>query len=779
MNLNEEMQSNPRKRRRPALSCEQCRRRKVRCDREMPCGPCSNAHPSLECSYVYEGKAVVEARLESFEPNENGFSSSLQNSQNASNGQAAGESARIAQLERGILALQGRVKDLEECLQAKGGDQRNTSVDHRLDGKSDRSVHSGDRRSGVSEQPQTFISPIAPRLKSDNGRVKLFGTTHWAIVFQQFRMLRHVRSTAGYANAEHNDISGSLGEIRKLRHHIKNCQSARLLDPAPNLLNDLPSREVCNELVQHYLRTLGLIYRVLHAPTFYQEYDAFWENPQAASRGFLLKLLLIIAIGSIFHCQSGPLNELGLPIQRWAYAAQWWVSGPFSKEVGCMEGLQVYCLLLLCRQAYSMDKETNWMLVGTLLRLGVSQGLHRDPVHFPTVSAFDAEMRRRVWATILELNIQLSIDVAMPPLINERDFDTRPPANVDDDDIDPTMPVLPPVQLEDLYTDSSLQIVLLKSFSIRLQIAKMINECGELLYEKALQLGSKLTAACKEMEALVQTHISRARSRVRPTSFHHKLMDTLLRRFLLNLYRPFTIQASKDPRFYLSRKLSLDSALVMASYGDPPTTSPDADLQPYQDFQRLAFSGCGLFKSHLSLDVIIVISLELITQLEEEYTVQPPGSTPIGPSAVDKIAQAARVPLFQALEAIKSQLYDSIAAGIPSMKRYCLLSGVLAQLQSAPIGEPYGWTPIREAFMDSMNTCRTLLDQYITQKRTTDGDRIQQGALDSSAIWTPESGFGSSLDSDFVFPGLGLEDLDFWDLPSFVDASAFDPPLSG
>lgn len=563
-------------------------------------------------------------------------------------------------------------------------------------------------------------------------------------------MLRHVRSAASYSNAEHNDISGSLGEIRKLRHHIKNLQGPRLLDPAPNLLNDLPSREICNKLVQHYLRTLGLIYRVLHAPTFYREYDAFWDNPQAASRGFVLKLLLILAIGSVFHCQPAPLNELGLPIQRWVYAAQWWVSGPFSKEIGCMEGLQVYCLLLLCRQVYSMDKETNWMLAGTLLRLGVSQGLHRDPVHFPTVSAFDAEMRRRVWATILELNIQLSIDAAMPPLIDERDFDTRPPANVDDDVIDPTMPVLPPVQLKDIYTDSSLQIVLLQSYSTRLQIAKMINECGEQLYEKALQLGSKLTAACKEMEALIHTHISRARSRVRPTSFHYKLMDTLLRRFLLNLYRPFTIQASKDPRFYLSRKLSLDSALIMASYGDPPANFSDTDLQSFQDFQRLALSGCGLFKAHLSLDVIIVISLELITQLEEEHTVQPPGSTPVGPSAVDKIAQAARVPLFQALEAIKGQLYDSIAVGIPSMKRYLLLSGVLAQIQSAPIGEPYEWTPIREAFMDGMSTCREFLDQYITRKRSADGDGTQQEALDPSAIWTPESGLGSSLDSDFV-----------------------------
>jgi hypothetical protein len=40
----------PRKRRRPALSCEQCRRRKIKCDRTYPCGQCSQSK-TASCSY--------------------------------------------------------------------------------------------------------------------------------------------------------------------------------------------------------------------------------------------------------------------------------------------------------------------------------------------------------------------------------------------------------------------------------------------------------------------------------------------------------------------------------------------------------------------------------------------------------------------------------------------------------------------------------------------------------------------------------------------------------
>lgn len=40
----------PRKRRRPALSCVQCRRRKVKCDRKMPCSQCTQYNNTV-CEY--------------------------------------------------------------------------------------------------------------------------------------------------------------------------------------------------------------------------------------------------------------------------------------------------------------------------------------------------------------------------------------------------------------------------------------------------------------------------------------------------------------------------------------------------------------------------------------------------------------------------------------------------------------------------------------------------------------------------------------------------------
>ncbi|KAJ5389728.1 uncharacterized protein N7496_000796 [Penicillium cataractarum] len=756
--------SNPRKRRRPALSCQQCRARKIKCDKEMPCGPCTKAHGCTKCSYVHEGKAALDARLETSRGSVYGSPTSPVGSNLASgNGtsvDALGDAARIAKLESSVRALHDRLSSLET--QVKGSENGhlsshgNSSSMHNLNGLNERIAElerlSPPGKSGESDPPQTTIPPLAPRLKSIGERTRLFGTTHWALIFHQLRLLRQVRNTANYTDGNQNDISRLLGEVRGLRRIIKSRQAPQLADPAPNLLNDLPSRDVCDELVRNYFRTLGLIYQVMHIPSFYQEYERFWENSLSASTGFVRKLLLMLAIGSVFYCKPGPSNELGLPIRRWIYAAQWWISGPFEKERESIEGLQVHCLLLLCRQAYAMDKESNWTAAGTLLRQAIHQGLHRDPKHFPAISPFDAEMRRRIWASILEINVQFSIDAAMPPLLTPEDYDTCPPANLGDDDFDQSTTDIPPPQPKKYYTTSSLQSLLCQSLPVRLRILRALNDCNnEQSYENALRLGADITTACKEMAALFHIWLSRTgKSMIRPTQFHHQLMDTILRRFLLNLYRPFTTRSAQDPRFYLSRKLSLDSALILASYADP-SASFDADETPYQDFQRLCLSGAGVFKGCLSLDIIIVISLELITQLEEEVITLPSGPVSLPPEAVDPRVSAAHKHFIHALERIKGQLYQGLDAGIPSMKRYCLLVGILAQIQAVPRGEQAEWTHIREAFIESMKTCRKLLQHHMSNEppaTMTDGTILTPA--DGVCEFTPESAIGSSLESEFM-----------------------------
>lgn len=191
MQGSETTQSVPRKRRRPALSCEQCRRRKVRCDREMPCGPCTKPHPSLDCEYVYEGKTALNARLDA---------SRLSEHESPPPGapgvvpSRSTDGARIAQLEASVRALQNRMHGLEQGVHVDAARRRvpaddsasSPDADKLDDHIADLERQLAEAKSHRSKLPRTCIAPLVPRLKKDmDERTKVFGTTHWALVFQQ------------------------------------------------------------------------------------------------------------------------------------------------------------------------------------------------------------------------------------------------------------------------------------------------------------------------------------------------------------------------------------------------------------------------------------------------------------------------------------------------------------------------------------------------------------------------------------------------------------------
>lgn len=82
-----------------------------------------------------------------------------------------------------------------------------------------------------------------------------------------------------------------------------------------------------------------------------------------------------------------------------------------------------------------LDK-TCWPLVGMLIRLAQSLGLHRDPLQLQvSLGVIEVEIRRRLWYHICGLD-QISAEFHGPrPSIRIDDFDTLLPRNVDDADL--------------------------------------------------------------------------------------------------------------------------------------------------------------------------------------------------------------------------------------------------------------------------------------------------------------------------------------------------------
>ncbi|KAL3462259.1 fungal-specific transcription factor domain-containing protein [Aspergillus heterothallicus] len=714
-------QSETRKRRRPAKACEPCRQRKVRCDLEQPCGPCLRSKTSVNNCCYRDERALSKHQDDQFRvqrrpavppPLPRGIGHP--DLTPASTGGEAG--SPNDDLRQTVRDLQARLDGLEarftHAQTNAVSSTQNTRLEQDLRALSDRLQTVQDQLTSPPKAPardRTSIRPIAPSLRHTTRKAKFMGPSHWCHKVDKLSIAQ-LMTTKQPPEPAQEDLKALMKDCRDLRQSIKAHRSVRFIDPFPNVRSTLPSRQECDELFQCYLRTFEPIYRVIHVPSFFREYDEFWKQNQPPLSPFLAKLFLVLAIGTVFRSGEGCLTreEYQQLAQQWIYTAQWWLAGPSEKSTYNIDGFQVSCLLLISRKACGLGPSP-WLSAGSLMKMAVAMGLHRDPGNFPALSPFQSEIRRRLWATALELELQESLDLGLPCLVPPT-LDTKAPLNIGDHLWDPDSTTVPRGEAEDQTTQASIQCLLHDTVRLRMQVLEVIHDCEKQSYQRALDLGSKLRGACRKISTFSNAMNSGGNSRTESCEFQAKLIDIQLHRYILALHTPFVVQARKDPQYYFARKACLDSAATIAAYADAinlPADVPD-------DICRLFITGKGSFKGPLSLEVISPLGLELVTQLEEEYF---PG---IDGDPLDKIAGAGRDHLTQTLEHILSQLFQIIAMGTPSMKRFGLTAAMLAQIRAMKAGRDVKGV-VYEAIIQSFKDCLLALQMSSQRTETMEG----------------------------------------------------------
>jgi hypothetical protein len=133
------------------------------------------------------------------------------------------------------------------------------------------------------------------------------------------------------------------------------------------------------------------------------------------------------------------------------------------------------------------------------------------------------------------------------------------------------------------------------------------------------------------------------------------------------------MKARTDPRYFFSRNVCLDSAMVLVSSLEDPL--PISALQ--DDFSRLALIGGGVFKDALFHDAAITICLELISQLEEEASVS---------GSITQMSRSARGPLIHAAEQLIDLSAHRVSLGETNVKTHLFLSAALGQIRAMEAG---------------------------------------------------------------------------------------------
>ncbi|CAK7214909.1 hypothetical protein SEUCBS140593_002349 [Sporothrix eucalyptigena] len=284
-------------------------------------------------------------------------------------------------------------------------------------------------------------------------KTRLFGQSHWVNSIVGFRDIFEMIDPL----VTDSTASKVFVDMQRLKHIGRIIKALRVgpswpPPPMPTPMMALPSsvtlheayglppRALADELVECYLRSTESLYRILHVPMFRREYEALWTVLRSsattapltkADLAFVVQLKLVLAIGCATHREHVALRTRAV---RWFYTAQAWFAEPEYKAHLTMQILQIHLLLLFAREATGIGGALIWISVGDLVRSAVYMGLHRDPDRLPKrMSRLAAEMRRRLWNTILEVVVFTSLDAGGPAMLSVTDFDARPPSNIDDE----------------------------------------------------------------------------------------------------------------------------------------------------------------------------------------------------------------------------------------------------------------------------------------------------------------------------------------------------------
>jgi hypothetical protein len=309
----------------------------------------------------------------------------------------------------------------------------------------------------------------------------------------------------------------------------------------------IPPKVYCDRLVEFYCLNFESIYRILHLPTFLSDYQQFWDPgaARAPSPSFTSHLALVTAISlavSLLQFSTDKMALSSFNARKTCSLVEAWLSDLSTQQNAHTSTIQSFCLLVLAKQVIGTPSDQLCHLTSRLIRLALTIGLHRDPEELTSsgMSVVQIEGRRRLWFTIMELDVQASTSCGSPSLVQTIEYTCQYPAQINDLTLVSNSEKHAGNEFGSVATaQTDLQINLARSLPLRLTALRVLTsiepdtvEIDELLQqlEKQRLLLSSLTVLSHDSnsEVLLKTIMG----------------DMCLRRLMISLY---TLQLQRLP----------------------------------------------------------------------------------------------------------------------------------------------------------------------------------------------------------------------------------------
>lgn len=394
-------------------ACDECRRKKIKCDGKQPCTHCQVY--SYECTYDKPSNRRRNPAPQYIEALENKLS-------------------RAETLLRKFMPdVDLNDPNLDPAVQQefRMREQARQKTAAAAAQKKDQS------RAGASDgQLQSMISSAGQLDLNESGDYDFHGTSSGSVFFKQ--MKKHFRTLLG------RDYQIPFMPRPPRPSGVASLDSPRPAPsspwaPTPNpSIYNLPPKERAIALCSESLDNATCLLRIVHKPTFYGMLNSLYETPSdqfaTEDRRNLALAYSAMALGCMYNVSDDSVpnsRPYKISIDE---ALNYYSSARFLlqdiTECRDLTSLQALLFMILFLQSIS-NLSTCYGFVGIALRSALRMGLHR---HLPHVKLdpIESETRRRVFYICRQMDTYVSALLGFPLLLNDDDIDQLLPTAVDD-----------------------------------------------------------------------------------------------------------------------------------------------------------------------------------------------------------------------------------------------------------------------------------------------------------------------------------------------------------
>ncbi|VUC32720.1 unnamed protein product [Clonostachys rosea] len=757
----------PKRRRRPPLACFQCRRRKVKCDQNRPCNNCTKAKipdcnfPPSEIPGSLDHGPDIPTPQTRGSASVNSISCDSPSSQDLPTLHRQVSVGAFTEVDPAITVHSTSSSALQLNTETRSRHVSQSPHSDQLLQKIkelEETVKKLSNDRGSAHQASNSLNTTCSITGNNASGLRFGNQSSW---INGTSLFSNILRPLGKAQAEKSQLHQATSSFKALARQIDQYFAVPVTPIAPG--TRIPEKPLADAFLENYFSHFEGWLRVLHVPSFRSEYIKFWQQRDTVNQIFVLQLQLCMALGITVHPDCLIWKNAA---NQWIHEGRRWLQDSFerAKKKPSFEEVQLACLVLIAEANASENDQMHqcWVSVGQLVRRSMYLGLHREPRHvLPNPSVIQAEMRRRLWMTVLELNLMLSLQAGQPTLVYPSDYDICPPSNMTDEELtnepDETRSSEGIGSSANKQTRTTPQLALFDSFLLRSELVNKLNGIGQTMsYDEVLRFHKELSKAKGRMQQKFRAGDTATAS----TNFaHNSIANILLSRYLLALHLPVLGRSIRNPTFHFSRRFCITASIEMVKVSgileSGQGSGPRASNGVLPSLKTLFVNSPGLFR-HIAIQAIFALSLELVTSQEEEH--ENTGAFPVWDTAE----------LFRFLKAAESWCADRLQAGISDHLGYCFVGACLAYARS--LGADESATDLDQvvvqAALRNVENCSRMMREVAEKLGVpvNQGPSMTAGAGNVSALLPDVVDVSMDLTSGFF--GVGMDGFAFdWTYP--------------